>query len=65
MRYLIIICLCVLLSGCAYISRTVVTMKAKDVSAMTSGIPVGVKDGDVLLERTMEVYVFYDRKKDK
>ena len=65
MKYLPILCLCVLLSGCAYISHTVATMKAKDVKAVASGVPVGAEDAKVLFDRTMEVYMFHNYKKAK
>ena len=65
MKNLVIICLCFLFTGCAYISHTVATMKASDVNAIASGVPIGVKDGDVLFERTMEVYIFRGWKEEK
>lgn len=64
MKYLVL-CLCILFSGCAYISHTVATMKAKDVSAIASGAPIGVKDGDVLFERTMNIHIFHECKVEK
>ena len=62
MKYLAMFCLCVLLSSCAYISSTVATMKARDVNAIASGVPIGVEDGDVLLKRTMSIHIFHDCK---
>ncbi len=62
MKYLAMFCLCVLLSSCAYVSSTVATMKAKDVNAIASGVPVGAEDAYVLFERTMNLHIFHSCK---